>query len=80
MASLTAIAVKKPNPVGEPAILQILAKHPHNHFIDLCNIANEIGVVRSVCGLSDDRARKVVLDEFNRRKIDDIHWSRASGN
>ena len=80
MASLTAIAVKKPNPVGEPAILQILAKHSGNHFIDLCNIANEIGVVRSVCGLSDDRARKVVLDEFNRRKIDDIHWSRASGN
>lgn len=79
MVSLTAIAVKKPNPVGEPAIQQILAKHPGNHFIDLCNIANEIGVVRSVNGLSDDRAREVVLHEFNRREIDDIHWSMVHG-
>ena len=73
-------AVKKPNPVGEPAILQILAKHPGNHFIDLCNIATEIGMVHSGCCLSDGRAREVVLDEFNRRKIDDVHWSMVHGS
>jgi hypothetical protein len=83
MASLSVapVVLKKPvpNPVGEPAIQQILAKHPANHFIDLSNIANEIGVVRSVSGLSDERARETVLDEFNRRKIDDIHWSYVHG-
>src|SRR5947209_4893475 len=78
MASLSTASAedeRPKNPYGEAAAKQIIAKHNGIHFLDVCAIATEIGAVHSGCDLSDKRAREIVLQEFNRRKIDDLHWS-----
>lgn len=68
--------VERPkNPYGEAAAKQIIAKWKGNHFSDACAVATEIGMVHSGGDLSDQRAREIILEEFNRRKIDDLHWS-----
>ena len=78
MGNLSASTVKteRPkNPNGEAAAKQVTARWTGNYVADACAAAFEIGTIHSGVWLSDDRAREIVLDEFNIRKIDDLHWS-----
>jgi hypothetical protein len=63
------------NPNGETAARKILAKWKGDFVSDACTAATEIGVLHSGVWLSFYRAKEILLEEFNKRKLDDIHWS-----
>ncbi len=70
-----AVKTRVPNPNGEAAAKQILDRWKGDHFADACTAATEIGMIHSGCWMTDGRAREIIRTEFNRRKINDLHWS-----
>jgi hypothetical protein len=78
MAKSTASAEVTPtrrNPDGETAARKILSAWKGDFVADACIAATQIGLLHSGCLLGYDRAKEILLEEFNRRKVDDIHWS-----
>jgi hypothetical protein len=73
-ASADSIAKPK-NSVGETYARKVLSDWKGNHVADACIAATQIGLIHSSCLLGYERAKDILRDEFNSRKVDDVNWS-----
>ena len=67
---------KRPrNPDTEKAIRSVLSEWRTDFVTDACHAAIRLGNIHSGGGLSLDHAKSILAEEFELRKVDDIHWS-----
>jgi hypothetical protein len=65
----------KRNPNGEAAARKILANWKGDFVGDACIAATQIGLLHSGYLLGYERAKEILREEFDRRKVDDVNWS-----
>ena len=76
MASLSeSVATKPKNSIGETYARKVLSDWEGTHVVDACIAATQIGLIHSGGALGDERARQILREEFDSRKIDDVNWS-----
>jgi hypothetical protein len=75
MASLSGVVDKPKTPIGEVYANEVLSKWTGNHVADAIIAATQLGLIHSGGLLSDERARQILRDEFDARKVDDVNWS-----
>src|SRR6266436_6703213 len=63
------------NPDAEIAIRKVLSEWKSDFVNDACSAATQIGLFHSGGWLGYERAKEILLEEFELRKVDDIHWS-----
>jgi hypothetical protein len=66
---------RRRNPEAEIAIRKVLSEWKSVSVTDACHAATQIGLLHSVSWLGFDQAKEILLEEFELRKVDDIHWS-----
>jgi hypothetical protein len=77
MASLvndTAL-IKPKNTIGETYARKVLSDWNGTHVADACIAATQLGLIHSGGALNDERARTILREEFDSRKVDDVNWS-----
>ena len=77
---MTALEVKSvasnPKPLpGEAYARKVLSEWNGNHVGDACIAATQLGLIHSGGGFGDERARQILREEFDSRKVDDVNWS-----
>jgi hypothetical protein len=78
MASLSVnerIATKPKNSPGETFARKVLSDWKGTHVADACIAATQLGLIHSGGGFGDERARQILREEFDSRKINDVNWS-----
>jgi hypothetical protein len=63
------------NPMAEIGLIRVLSAWKGDFVADACIAATQIGLLHSGGVLGFDQAKEVLLDGFNSRKVDDVHWS-----
>jgi hypothetical protein len=75
-STASAVSIVKPkNSVGETYARKVLSDWKGNHVADACIAATQIGLIHSSSLLGYERAKDILRDEFNSRKVDDVNWS-----
>ena len=78
---MVALVVKDPaaskpaNSPGETYARKVLSDWNGNHVADACIAATHLGLIHSGGGFGDERARQILREEFDSRKVDDVNWS-----
>jgi hypothetical protein len=76
MASLSeSVATKPKNSIGETYARKVLSEWKGNHVADACIAATQIGLIHSSSLLGYERAKQLLRQDFNSRKVDDVNWS-----
>jgi hypothetical protein len=76
MASLVNDSTAKPkNSFGETYARKVLSDWKGTHVADAIIAATQLGLIHSGGALKDERAREILREEFDSRKIDDVNWS-----
>jgi hypothetical protein len=63
------------NPDAEIALRKVLSEWKSDFVADACYAATHLGIFHSGGWLGLERAKEILLEEFDLRKVDDIHWS-----
>src|SRR5882672_10809839 len=75
MASLSTSVGTPKNSIGETYARKVLSNWTGSHVADACIAATQIGLIHSGNLLGYERAKEILRDEFNFRKVDDVNWS-----
>src|SRR6195952_4811281 len=70
----TASATPK-NSSGETCVRKVLAEWHSSHIADACIAATQIGLIHSGGVLGYERAKTILREEFDSRKVGDVNWS-----
>jgi hypothetical protein len=74
--SMSDTVPKRPrNPDAEKAIRSVLSEWKTNFVSDACHAATQLGTIHSGGWATFKTAKEILLEEFELRKVDDIHWS-----
>src|ERR1700689_3237763 len=68
-------AIYRANSPGETYARKVLSDWNGNHVADACIAATHLGLIHSGGGFGDERARQILREEFDSRKVDDVNWS-----
>jgi hypothetical protein len=60
---------------GETYARTVLSDWNGSHVVDACIAATLLGLIHSGGGLKDERARQLLREGFDDRKVDDVNWS-----
>jgi len=63
------------NPDAEKAIRCVLSEWKTDFVSDACHAATQLGAIHSGGWAAFNAAKEILIEEFELRKIDDIHWS-----
>lgn len=63
------------NSIGEAYAQQIISNWNGTHVADACVAATQLGLIHSGGVLSYERAKTILREAFNLRKVDDVNWS-----
>jgi hypothetical protein len=69
------VATKPKNSPGETFARNVLSDWKGTHVADACIAATQLGLIHSGGGFGDERARQILREEFDSRKINDVNWS-----
>jgi hypothetical protein len=69
------VATKPKNSIGETYARKVLSNWRGNHVADAIIAATQLGLIHSGGVLDDERARQILREEFDSRKVDDVNWS-----
>jgi len=69
------IATKPMNSIGETCARKVLSDWQGTHVADACIAATQIGLIHSGGVLGYERAKTILREEFDSRKVDDVNWS-----
>jgi hypothetical protein len=69
------VATKPKNSPGETFARKVLSDWKGTHVADACIAATQLGLIHSGGGFGDERARQILREEFDSRKINDVNWS-----
>src|ERR1700744_3173918 len=76
MVSLSTASAEKPkNSIGETCARTVHSGWNGNHIADACIAATQLGLIHSGGVLGYDRAKQILREEFDFRKVDDVNWS-----
>jgi hypothetical protein len=76
MVSLSTASAEKPkNSIGETCARTVLSDWNGNHIADACIAATQLGLIHSGGVLKYDRAKQILREGFDSRKVDDVNWS-----
>jgi hypothetical protein len=71
----TASAETSRNSLGETYARKVLSDWTGDHIVDANIAAANIGMIHSGGMMSDERARQILREGFDSRKVDDVNWS-----
>jgi hypothetical protein len=60
---------------GEIYATRVLSDWKGNNVADACIAATQLGLIHSGSLLAYYRAKEILREEFDRRKVDDVNWS-----
>jgi hypothetical protein len=69
------VATKPKNSIGETYARKVLSNWNGTHVADAIIAATQLGLIHSGGVLDDERARQILREEFDSRKVDDVNWS-----
>lgn len=78
MASLSTASAEVAGPKespGEDYVRTVLSDWTGSHVADACIAATNLGLIHSGCAIGYYRARDILVEEFELRKVDDVNWS-----
>jgi hypothetical protein len=69
------VATKPKNSFGETYARKVVSDWKGSHVADACIAATQIGLIHSGGVLGYERAKAILREEFDIRKVDDVNWS-----